>query len=752
MRPPAWALAAFLILLACARPLQPPATPASVEPSAARVASGARPPSPAAAPLPAARREPPPAAPEARAPLAPLPSVPRVVRVGLATDLPAVSLPCCESELVAEAGGGSVAVVSAMRIEPWAAVARPPTFRLQVAALKDERQARGLAAALAERTGEAADVVFDAGTDLYRVRIGRYETREAAEAARRSLAQLNVHDAWVVSEQPALADAALRVTQAGRTTRVPGRWIEVRRANGDGIRVQSGRYRGRILVYLNDRGTLNLINEVAFEDYLRGVVPREMGPGIYDNLDALKAQTVAARTYTLKNMGEFRDEGYDICATPRCQVYGGMDSEHPLTDRAIEETAGQVLLWQRQFVDALYSSTCGGHTEDVATVFPLKSEPYLKGVPCLESGIDQLAGESPRGTPIARGLARRLLPAGAGPPSAAGFGGRLARLARLAGLAVPDDRLASLERREVQRFIASQFDLALDARLFVAHEDLAYLLDNPPAGWGEEELKLAAYLTKSGLLAGPLDLPLAEEEMEETIFQLALFLRVLERREVRYLALDGGRLEVRSGAEPEMLLLPGRLATFRRRGGAAEAGPLGLVPGDRLNLYLFDGELIGVSQEVDLDGVAYDRTSNLASWTRFRTDSQLAEQVSTRYPGFELSDLAVVARGVSGRVGKLRLIGADGRFEEVVGLPVRWTLDLPDTLFTVKRLRPQGREAGWLFTGRGWGHGVGMCQVGAYGMSIRGHDYDSILHHYYSGVELARLPQAAPTPQPASAR
>ncbi len=749
MKRPAWAFAAFLILLACAHPLPPPPAPPPV---------AARPAAPGEAPGTRAEAAPPVAAqptvhPQSpQPPPRPLPAAPRVVRVGLATDLEAVSLPCCESELVAEAGGQRVAVVSAMRIEPWAAVARPPTYRLQVAALKDERQARGLAARLAERTGETADVVFDAGTDLYRVRIGRYPTREAADAARRSLAQINVHDAWVVGEPAALADVALRVTQAGRAVRVPGRWIEVRRADGEGIRVEGGRYRGKILVYLNDRGTLNLINEVEFEEYLRGVVPREMGPAIYDNLDALKAQTVAARTYTLKNMGEFRDEGYDICATPRCQVYGGMESEHPLTDRAIAETAGLVLLWQRELVDALYSSTCGGHTEDVGTVFPLKSAPYLKGVPCLESGIDQLAGASPRGETIARELARRLLPAAAGPPSASDFGGRLSRLARLAGLAVPDDRLASLERREVQRFIASQFDLALDARLFVAREDLAYLLDNPPAGWGEEELKLAAYLIRSGLLAAPLDLPLGEEELEETIFQLALFLRILERRDVRYLALAGGRLRFRAGAEVEELPLPGRLATFRRRGGEAEAGPLGLVPGDRLHLYLLDGELVGVSQEVDLDGVAYDRTSNLSSWTRFRTDSQLAELVRTRYPGLELSDLAVVARGVSGRVGKMRLIGADGRFEEVAGLPVRWTLDLPDTLFTVKRLRPSGREAGWLFSGRGWGHGVGMCQVGAYGMSMRGHGYDSILHHYYSGVELARLSQAAADPAPASAR
>ncbi len=73
------------------------------------------------------------------------------------------------------------------------------------------------------------------------------------------------------------------------------------------------------------------------------------------------------------------------------------------------------------------------------------------------------------------------------------------------------------------------------------------------------------------------------------------------------------------------------------------------------------------------------------------------------------------------------------------GLAVRWTLDLPDTLFTAKRLAPAGGRPGWLFSGRGWGHGVGLCQVGAYGMAVRGHDYREILQHYYSGVRIERL-------------
>ncbi len=100
-------------------------------------------------------------------------------------------------------------------------------------------------------------------------------------------------------------------------------------------------------------------------------------------------------------------------------------------------------------------------------------------------------------------------------------------------------------------------------------------------------------------------------------------------------------------------------------------------------------------------------------------------------------------RGVSGRVGKIRLFGAGSETIDVEGLAVRWTLDVPDTLFTARRLAPANGEAGWQFSGRGWGHGVGMCQVGAYGMARRGHDFRAILSHYYGGATLQKVAYSA---------
>jgi stage II sporulation protein D len=667
------------------------------------------------------------------------PSVRVLLKVGLATDLETVTFPCCEEPLLVTAGDKPVEAVGSFKVEPAAAGAAQGYYSIQAAALRDEQQADDLARRLARETGQAGDAHFDADMDLYRVRVGRYATRQDAEVDRRRLGALGVTDSFVISEGGSVTAPALRISQGAYAAVHPGRWLSVASASGGSVRVQGKRWRGRILVYVNDRGQLNLINELPVEQYLRGVVPSEMGPIQYNQVEALKAQAVAARTYTLRNLGEFAREGYDICATPRCQVYKGMEVEHPLSDRAVSETAGQVILFQGRLADTLYSSTCGGHTEDAPVVFPLKQEPYLRGVPCMEAGTARIAGTLAPGLAFPAGLTRALLPPAVGVAPAAVLSARLEHLTLLAGLPVPRERLGSLDRREVQRFVAYAFDLVLDARLFLAPEDVKYLLHDPPKDWSEEDLRRAAYLMKSGLMTGPLDRPLSEDEVEAMLLALAEMLQVVRREDASFLSLDQSQLAVRSGKEEKTYSVPGQLATFRRRGESLMSAPLALVPGDDVALFWQGERLVAAVQEVDLDGVAFDRSSPYSSWTRFRTDSQLSRQVNQRFPGVGFRDLEILSRGGSGRVGKIRILGDGTQLVEVEGLAIRWTLDVPDTLFTAKRLAPKNQEAGWLFTGRGFGHGVGMCQVGAYGMAQRGHTYQDILTHYYTGVELGRV-------------
>ena len=91
---------------------------------------------------------------------------------------------------------------------------------------------------------------------------------------------------------------------------------------------------------------------------------------------------MAARTYALKNMGQFGKFGYDLVNTPRSQLYVGMSAEHPLSNRAVEETRGEVIRYRGELINALYTSTCGGQTEDAENVFAGRPVPYLKSVEC----------------------------------------------------------------------------------------------------------------------------------------------------------------------------------------------------------------------------------------------------------------------------------------------------------------------------------------------------------------------------------
>ena len=718
-------------------------------------------PAPTEAPVPSPPTEPTPPevapAEPATAPVPPLAAprplqAPARVRIGLATDLESIILPCCDGELSVELVGARLDVVSPLIVRPAAASLGGLTYRVQVAALREEVQAREMATRIERLSGRAAEVRFDALGGLYRVRVGRHASREEAEEAGRELLRFGVVTFWVVTEGATLAEPALEITHRGAVHRVPGRRFVVAAGAGEGVRWEGRRYRGRLAVHLNDRGRLNLINELPIEDYLRGVVPKELGPDAYPEIEALKAQAIAARSYTLRNLGEFSDEGYDLCGTPRCQVYGGMDAEHPLSDRAVAETAGQVIVRDGVAIDALYSATCGGHTENVEVIFPLKRAAYLRGVVCIEAGPKGLGGGVSTAS-FPEAILARAIP---GVPSVIGGGGgaaarfeaatlerALEALAMSSGLEIPEDRLESLDRVEVHRFLGSVFDLAADSRLFVLSEELDYLVSEPPPSWSESDRRFAAFMVKSGLARSDASTPVTAAEAGQLLFQLAIFLHRIEHREMTFEDLANGELVARDGDAEAHFRLPPSLATFRELGGETRSTALELVAGDELDLYEVEGELVAVVQHVDPRGASFDRSHKRSSWTRFKSDEELRKAVASRLPGFVFKSFEILTRGVSGRVGKIRLYSETGEELEIEGLPVRWTLDVPDTFFTARRVTPKSGPSGWQFAGRGWGHGVGLCQTGAFGMARRGHDADSIVRHYYSGTAIQTVEYVA---------
>jgi len=137
-------------------------------------------------------------------------------------------------------------------------------------------------------------------------------------------------------------------------------------------------YSGTLRLQPNTYGTYTLVNAVPIETYLRGVVPHEIGPGA--PVPAIEAQAILARTYALRNLRRFDIDDYQLCADTQCQVYRGLTGTAPVADRAIVATRGQVLTYQNELVDALYSSTTGGVTAAFSDVWNGPDRPYLRSV------------------------------------------------------------------------------------------------------------------------------------------------------------------------------------------------------------------------------------------------------------------------------------------------------------------------------------------------------------------------------------
>jgi len=146
------------------------------------------------------------------------------------------------------------------------------------------------------------------------------------------------------------------------------------------VTIGGGVYRGVAEVRINSGGTLAGINELPMERYLYGVVPRELPPTVYDELEAQKAQAIAARTYALRGMGKRSSDGYDLLPTTSDQVYGGYAAEHPLSTQAVDETAGLAATYNGQLIEALFFSTSGGFTANNEDVYSSDPVPYLRGV------------------------------------------------------------------------------------------------------------------------------------------------------------------------------------------------------------------------------------------------------------------------------------------------------------------------------------------------------------------------------------
>ncbi len=142
--------------------------------------------------------------------------------------------------------------------------------------------------------------------------------------------------------------------------------------------LNGSRFRGIVDIII-EHDSMTVINALYMEDYLKGVLPPEIGKHGRPELEALKAQAIASRTYALSRFRRNPARAYDMVSEVADQVYTGMATEDRWINKAIETTRGEVLLVDNELVTAYYHSTCGGATENIEDVWDKQPRSYLKG-------------------------------------------------------------------------------------------------------------------------------------------------------------------------------------------------------------------------------------------------------------------------------------------------------------------------------------------------------------------------------------
>jgi stage II sporulation protein D len=136
-----------------------------------------------------------------------------------------------------------------------------------------------------------------------------------------------------------------------------------------------GTYRGAFEA-VPEGSSLNVVNALAVDQYVKGVIPNESPPSW--PMAELKAQAIASRSFAL-TAGR-NGNGFDLYSDTRSQVYKGLESEYTSSDEAAEQTRGQVLMYEGKIAETLFSACSGGKTESIKNVFGT-AIPYLVGVP-----------------------------------------------------------------------------------------------------------------------------------------------------------------------------------------------------------------------------------------------------------------------------------------------------------------------------------------------------------------------------------
>jgi stage II sporulation protein D len=692
-----------------------------------------------------------------------------VIRIGLGVNLEAITIRASSGMKVYEVGSGYRLLaqdVDEIQVKGHKEELTEK-FCLLVAQTAKREAAEKMAARLRPEAGLRAYV--KAGREsksetLYQVCIGDFLTRSEALKYIKILNRQGIEEAWILKEEVTEKRSHPLWVLVGDDLETLNKETVVYFIPSDResyLSYKGTNYRGIFVLRASPKG-LVLANTLNLEDYLKGVVPEELSPDRFRGYEALKAQAVAARTYAIKNLGLNRDLGFDLCDTPKCQVYGGLSAEHAESNRAVEETKGEVALYKGKLINALYTSTCGGMTEDIENVFEGRPQPYLKSTECSYEKQTEWTLESRAMLPVwmnGRSIEREtamliglgIIPRETNPSyyrepvpleeASAWIGKALGLLGKGNGKFALGE--SPLSFSNLAGIMIAAFQWEDRVKNLMLPSEVEYILRDFPPVRGEARNSLA-YLIHSGVF--PSSPEVADEKRTATRGELAYILSKSIRsyfdpvRKGLFRRLTPkNELEVDEDGEIRIIPLSPDAFLFRAQDGEVfPAARLYLLGGEDIRWVESGGEVGCLEVSYPVSTATLDRGSPFHRWLVRLSKEDLEKRVNEYYPIGQLQDVVIRKRGKSRRATELEIIGTESQVL-VKGLKIRWVLGLRDTLFTLDKEYDAGGQTGhYVFAGRGWGHGVGLCQVGASRMAQSGADYREILKKYYRDIKISQ--------------
>lgn len=214
--------------------------------------------------------------------------------------------------------------------------------------------------------------------DGFRVRIGTWSTQSESENQLETLERLTGYE--LVLRGPSSTGYTVVLTGTGEIVYqfdMLGDYPLGIRPLSEQTWFKGYKYYGGFEYYRPSGNNIHVINVVELSDYVKGVIPYEMSPSW--PIEALKAQALCAKSYSLNSLHKHASKGFDLCNTTDCQVYYGTNNSTSVSDAAVDAVEGLFVLYQGEVCQTYYHASSGGYTEDAGNIWG-KDIPYLKAV------------------------------------------------------------------------------------------------------------------------------------------------------------------------------------------------------------------------------------------------------------------------------------------------------------------------------------------------------------------------------------